>query len=57
MIWICRDLIDLLKPKHIIPSHGGKDKAQNISDLAGEMGYDTAKNVHIMSDGKILVLK
>ncbi|MEK6846176.1 MAG: RNase J family beta-CASP ribonuclease [Nanoarchaeota archaeon] len=52
-----RDLIDLLKPKHIIPSHGGKDKAQNISDLAGEMGYDTAKNVHIMSDGKILVLK
>lgn len=52
-----RDLIELIKPKHIIPSHGGKDKAQNMADLATEMGYDTAKNVHIMSDGRILVLK
>lgn len=52
-----RDLIELLKPAHIIPSHGGKDKAQNIAELAGEMGYDTIKNVHLMQDGKILMLK
>ena len=46
-----RDLIELVKPKHIIPSHSGEEKAKHMLDLALEMGYKKEK-VHIMSDGK-----
>jgi ribonuclease J len=52
-----RDLIELIKPKHIIPSHAGADKAQHIAELAEEMGYDRSKNVHIMEDGRRISLK
>jgi len=43
-----RDLIELVKPKHIIPSHAGKEKAQHVVDLGKQLGY---KDVHIMKNG------
>ncbi len=52
-----RDLIELIKPKHIIPSHAGREKANHIAELAEEMGYKRNKNVHLMEDGKRIVLK
>ena len=45
-----RDLIKLIKPKHVIPAHGDKEMENALADLAFEEGYKT-ENVHIMKDG------
>lgn len=44
-----RDMIELIKPKHIIPIHAGPEKGRMLAELASQLGY---KNVHIMNDGK-----
>ncbi len=51
-----RDLIELIKPKHIIPSHGEQDKAIHMVSLALEMGYKQGRTVHVMEDGKRMIL-
>ncbi|HLD00636.1 MAG TPA: RNase J family beta-CASP ribonuclease [Candidatus Nanoarchaeia archaeon] len=51
-----RELIEMIKPKNIIPSHAPYEKAINIITLAQEMGYKT-KNLHLMENGKRIVLK
>lgn len=48
-----RQLLSLLKPEHIIPSHAGYEKAHHLAELAKEMGF---KNIHMMADGKRLKL-
>ena len=52
-----RDLIKLTNPENIIPSHGDISKLSAGADLAQEMGYKLGRNVHIMENGKQLVLK
>ncbi len=52
-----RDLIEFIKPQHIIPSHAGHDKAAQLAELAVEMGYEMNKSVHLMEDGKRITLK
>src|SRR3989344_3782320 len=49
-----RDLLELVRPKHIIPAHAGPDKAIMMQELATQLGF---KNVHIMSDGKKLKIE
>jgi len=49
-------MIGLVKPKHIIPSHCAADKAQNLIDLAVDLGYKLGKTVHQMADGKRITL-
>lgn len=49
-----RDLINILKPEHIIPSHGDLKKTTAGAMLAQEMGYKLQKTVHIMQNGKFL---
>ena len=49
-----RDMIRLLKPKHIIPSHGNMEKLASFASLASEEGYILGKTVHIMSNGGII---
>ncbi len=51
-----RDLIQLLKPQHIIPAHGGLDKTRPMAELCAEMGYKLGKQCHLMEDGKVLKL-
>ena len=51
-----RDIINIVKPRHIIPSHGGLDKTEPMLDLTKEMGYKKDKDVHLMKDGKVLRL-
>ncbi len=46
-----RDLINLVKPKHIIPAHGEKEMKDALVDLAIEKGYKKGKTVHIVHDG------
>ena len=52
-----RDMIRLLKPEIIIPSHGNTEKLANFASLAGEEGYVLGKTVHIMSNGGVLDIK
>ncbi|MEW5896738.1 MAG: RNase J family beta-CASP ribonuclease [Nanoarchaeota archaeon] len=51
-----RDLIEIVKPKHIIPSHGGHELANHLAELAEELGYKRNVTIHIMEDGKRLIL-
>lgn len=46
-----RDLINIVKPKHIIPAHGEIGMTSALADLAVEMGYKKGNNVHVMSNG------
>ena len=51
-----RDLIKILQPEHIIPSHGDISKLTAGAELAEEMGYNLNKTVHLMSNGKSLII-
>jgi ribonuclease J len=52
-----RDLITMLKPKHIIPAHGDIAKLTPLAELATELGYVLNKNVHLMQNGQTLQLE
>ena len=47
-----RDMINMLKPKNIIPTHGDRAITKGLEILAEEMGYELGKNVHLLSDNK-----
>jgi len=49
-----RDLVEILKPRHIIPAHGSLQQVAPMIELAGEMGYKFQETVHLSSNGKIL---
>jgi ribonuclease J len=51
-----REMIQMLKPTHIIPSHAGARLSHHLRDLAIEMGYVDQETVHMMEDGKRLLL-
>ena len=51
-----KDTIYMLKPKHIIPSHGGYERTQHLKKAAIDMGYKP-KNVHLMKNGSRLLIQ
>ena len=51
-----RDLVEMLNPKQIFPSHGNLDDVVAMVDLAKEMGYKFHENVHLSSNGKVIVI-
>lgn len=52
-----RDLLNILKPQHFIPSHGGYDKTKPGMNLAKEIGYKEGKTAHLCKNGTILEIK
>ncbi len=46
-----RDLLDMVKPEHIVPAHGYPDMMESMRDLAVEMGYGDGQ-IHMMSNGQ-----
>lgn len=52
-----RDLINMVKPKLIIPAHGDAKMAAGMVDLATKMGYKPGKSVIVMHNYKKLSLK
>jgi len=48
-----RDMIDLLKPEHIIPSHGDFEITLPVKALAIEMGYKENK-IHVLKDYEVI---
>lgn len=51
-----RDLLELLKPEHIIPAHGSVQQETPMIELAREIGYQAGKSCHLMQDGQRLKL-
>ena len=49
-----RDLIEMLKPKHIIPAHGSLQQETPLIELAGEIGYKFGETSHLSPNGKVL---
>ena len=49
-----RDLIMLLKPEHIIPSHGPYETIQGMEKLAIASGYKKGRTVHVMRNKETL---
>jgi ribonuclease J len=51
-----RDLLEMLQPEHLIPTHGGMRQLNSFRDLAvHELGYDP-KQIHILYNGQRLRL-
>jgi len=51
-----RDLIRMLKPKHIVPSHGTLQQEIPLVEVASEFGYKFGETSHLSSNGKLLHL-
>jgi ribonuclease J len=51
-----RDLLEILKPKHIIPAHGSLQQETPMIELSREMGYKFGETSHLSSNGKVLKL-
>ncbi len=51
-----RDLIHLLQPQHIIPSHGSTQQLTPMVELCKELGYRSGKECHLEQDGQALEL-
>ena len=45
-----RDLIEMVKPKHIIPAHGNLAMRSAMVELGEELGY-SKKNIHLVKNG------
>tara|TARA_Y100000310_G_scaffold216748_1_gene217809 strand:- start:3162 stop:4502 length:1341 start_codon:yes stop_codon:yes gene_type:complete len=52
-----RDLINMLEPENVIPTHGDDKLVDPAMELAKIMGYKKGNNVHRMHDGDVLKLK
>ncbi len=49
-----RDLIEMLKPEHVIPAHGSLQQETPFIELASEFGYRLGETSHLSSNGKVL---
>ena len=52
-----RDLVEMVKPKHLIPAHCEPIMADSMVELAEELGYKRGESVHTMEDGKRLSIR
>lgn len=50
------EFLQMLNPQHIIPAHGGLNMTSNYVEFAGELGYTVNNNVHLMKNGKRLMI-
>jgi ribonuclease J len=51
-----RDMITMVKPKNILPTHGEQTMMNAFNSLAQEMGYKLNKNLHPLTNGQRIVL-
>ena len=49
-----RDLIEMLKPVHLIPAHGYPEMTSALKELASELSYGDDK-VHVMQNGDFVL--
>ncbi len=51
-----REIIELLKPKQLFPTHGEPVMMDAFRSLAVELGYEVGKNLHLLTNGQRKVL-
>ncbi|NQV08322.1 RNase J family beta-CASP ribonuclease [Candidatus Woesearchaeota archaeon] len=52
-----KELINIVKPNHIIPAHGSKNMTNSLADIAKGLKYKK-ENIHILNNGqKINIMK
>ncbi|MBU0894900.1 MAG: ribonuclease J [Nanoarchaeota archaeon] len=51
-----REIIQLLKPKNVIPAHGTLQQETPFIELSSELGYKFRETSHLSSDGNVLKL-
>ena len=51
-----KKLLSLVKPKHIIPSHGDLKQEKDLIEVAKDFGYRLGKTSHLVSNGDVLKL-
>ncbi len=51
-----REIIQLLKPKHVIPAHGTLQQEAPFIELAKDLGYKFGETSHLTTNGKVLKL-
>ena len=49
-----RDIIEMLKPRHVIPAHGTLQQETPLIELAKELGYKFGETSHLSTNGKVL---
>ena len=49
-----RDLVEILKPKNIIPAHGSLKQEMPMVELSTELGYKSGKNVFLSANGRVI---
>lgn len=49
-----RDVLHLLKPEHLIPSHGPYEVIKGMEDLGIAMGYKKGKTLHVVKNGDVI---
>jgi ribonuclease J len=51
-----KKLIELIKPKIIIPSHGTREQEEDLICVANEMGYKLGETSYLVTNGQVLNL-
>jgi ribonuclease J len=51
------EMIHLLNPEHIIPSHGGLTHTGAYANFAAELGYSLHNDLHLLSNGQRVLIK
>jgi ribonuclease J len=51
------EMIHLLNPEHIIPSHGSLTHTGAYANFAGELGYSLHNDLHLLSNGQRVLIK
>jgi len=51
-----KDFVNMVKPKHVIPSQGEEVQLLAAAEIYRKMGYELGKNIHLMKNGERLKL-
>ena len=51
-----KEFLQILKPKHYFPTHGGIEKQAAAAKIAESIGYKLNENIHILQDGQKMVI-
>jgi ribonuclease J len=51
-----KEFLQMLKPKHYFPTHGGIEKQAAAAKIAESVGYKINESIHILQDGQRMVI-